>query len=136
MTDAELATAIDTAMAEHLDAAYWGGTAAAQKTAAWRMAKRDVMARLPGQSLDAIGTDGAGENPVVLAIMEQAIYLSRNYAEQTGGKVVTGEGVEGLSVSYTLIGDAAKIGFSARAEAYIAMARRSALARGLRFTRG
>ncbi len=136
MTDAELAFAVDGAMEGHLDSAYWAGLDAGAKAAAVRMAKFDVLARLPGQTIEAIETEGAGTDPVVLAVMEQAVYLSRNYVDQTGGKVVVGEGVEGLSVSYALIGDASKAGFSSRAEQYVAMARRKKLAGGIRFARG
>lgn len=136
MTDNELETAIVSAMSTHLDAAYWGTIAAESKTAAINMAKFDVLSRIPGETIDAISATGATGNPVVLAILEQAVYLLRNYGEQTSGKVITSESVEGLSVGYTLIGDSSKIGFSERAAQYVALAKHQARAKGIRFSRG
>ena len=136
MTDAELLTTVTAIMSNHLDKTYWTGLDSDTKVAAVEMAKGDVLARLPGQTLAAINNETAQGNPVVLAMAEQAVYLARNYGQQVNGKVVTSEAVEGLSVGYTIIGKAETLGFSARAEAYLQQAIRANRARGIRFTRG
>ena len=132
MTGAEITEAVNAVMAAHLDAAFWAGQESARTAAAVNMATGDVLAKLPGLTADKI-TDATG--PVICAIAEQSVYLLRNYDAQTEGKVVTGEGVQGLSVSYTLIGDAANVGLAPRAATYLQQAKRQAMGK-LRFSRG
>lgn len=133
MTFAELTGVIDDILRNSLDAAYWAAVAGPTQNAAINMATKDILARLPGVRLDDVpsSTDG----PVVNAIAEQTVYLLRTHDEQAEGKVVTGEGVQGLSVSYTLIGDAANVGLAPRAATYLQQAKRQAMGK-LRFSRG
>lgn len=133
MTDAQLIAAVNNILAESLDAAYWASIATAQQNAAITMAKRDVFAQLPGTTQESIAETDT-KCPVICAIAEQAVFLLRTHEEQADGKVITGEGVEGLSVSYALL-DAANAGMAPRAQQYIKLAKRQALAR-CRFVRG
>lgn len=134
MTAAELESAVKSLLAASLDAAYFAALDAATQTAAIKMATADVLARLSGVTVAGIAATAA-EGPVVHAIAEQAVYLVRTHEEQAEGKVVTGEGVAGLSTSYTLIGDAANVGFAPRALQYIKQAKRQRLT-VCRFGRG
>ena len=133
MTGAEIAEAVNAAMAAHLDAAFWARQESARTAAAVNMATGDVLAKLPGLTADKI-TDATG--PVICAIAEQSVYLLRNYDAQTEGKVVTSEGVEGLSVGYTLIGDAGNVGFAPRAMTFIMQAKQALRGKKMRFNRG
>lgn len=133
MTFAELAGVIDDILRDSLDAAYWAAVAGTNQNAAINMAAKDILARLPGVRLDDVPSSADG--PVVNAIAEQAVYLLRTHDEQAEGKVVTGEGVQGLSMSYTLIGDAANVGLAPRAVTYLQQAKRQAMGK-LRFSRG
>lgn len=128
MTSADMLVAVDAYLAAHLDAAFWSGLPTATKTGASTMAQADVEAAT-ATTLDLIGSV---DHPFVKAVAEQAVYLARNYASQNEGKVVTGESVEGLSNTYTLIGTP---GTSPRANVFIKQAKRAALV-GIRFGRG
>lgn len=130
MTPAELATAVDTYFTTHLDSSYWSGLNSGTKTSAVTMAANDVMSLVPRlKSLDDV-EDGSY---AFKAIAEQAVFLARNYGNITEGKVVTSESVSGLSVGYTLIGNAI---VASRAEQYIQMAKREALGGSCRISRG
>ncbi len=121
MTPAELATAVDTYFTTHLDSAYWAALTAATKTSAVTMATNDVLSLVPRlESLDDVEADSYAFK----AIAEQAVFLARNYGNITEGKIVTSESVSGLSVGYTIIGNAI---VASRAEQYIKMAKRAAL---------
>lgn len=134
MTTEEMTAAVNAVLGAGLDAAFWATVAATTQTAAITMAAKDIFARLGCMKLaDVASTDTEG--PVVCAIAEQAVYLVRTHDEQAEGKVVTGEGVQGLSVSYTLIGDAVNVGLAPRAAAYLKQAKRQAIGK-LRFSRG
>ncbi|MDD4817303.1 MAG: hypothetical protein PHI85_04975 [Victivallaceae bacterium] len=129
MTASELLTAVDAYFVTHLDAEFWGGLSVEKKTAAVTMALSDVMAEIPGKALENVTAGSLAFK----AVAEQAVYLARNYENLTEGKVVTGESVEGISNSYTLIGSNAGIGF--RAAAYIKRAKASALGSSVRIER-
>lgn len=130
MTPEELSTAVNTYFASHLDSAYWTSLAAATKSSAVTMAVNDVLSLVPRlESLDDV-EDGSY---AFKAIAEQAVFLARNYGNLTEGKVVTSENVSGISVGYTLIGNAI---VSSRAEQYIKMAKRAALGGTCRISRG
>ena len=134
MTPEEMAAAVTAVLAEGLDAAFWQGQTATTKTAAINMATKDIFARLGGMRLaDVPSTDTGG--PVVCAVAEQAVYLVRTHDEQADGKVITGEGVQGLSISYTLIGDAKNVGLAPRAATFLQQAKRQAMG-NMRFSRG
>lgn len=130
MTDAELASAVDTYFVSHLDSAYWSGLASGTKTGAVTMATNDVLAQLPFLKSAEDVEDGSY---ALKAIAEQAVFLARNYGNITEGKVVTSESVSGLSVGYTLLGNAI---VASRAEEYIKMAKRAAMGAICRISRG
>lgn len=134
MTDAELLAAVSACIASGLDAAYWASQSATQ-AAACRMAAGDIFARLSGVSQETV-TDTAGS--LISAIAEQAVFLLRTHEERAEGKVITGESVEGLSASYTLLGGANADGVLApRAAAYLERAKKALRASGkFRFGRG
>lgn len=130
MTDAELETEVDAYLESHLDSAYWSGLASDVKTGAVSMALNDVLAELSGVTLQNLKPGSFA----VKAIAEQAVFLARNYSEMSEGKVVTGESVDGISNSYTLIGD--KAGLSFRAAAFIKKAKAAFIGCSVRVTRG
>ncbi|MBO4620363.1 MAG: hypothetical protein J5654_09670 [Victivallales bacterium] len=134
MTDAEILTAVNAIFDTHLDGEYWAGLENTRKTAAVKTATLDILARVAWLSQEDI----AANSPALYAIAEQAVYLSRNYADQTSGKVITSESVEGLSVGYTLVGGTSKwgIGLSPRAEAYLNQLSKSRFKGGIYLTRG
>jgi hypothetical protein len=109
----------------HLDKTFWAGLSADTKAAALAMAENDVVALLD-----------PGIDPVCDAAMkakcEQAVYLARNYENQNEGKVQTGEGLDGLTSNYTLIGTP---GIAPRAEFFIKLAKKTT-SRTIRIGRG
>lgn len=131
MTLDDMIDAVSDMIDSGLDADFWYTVSSTTKTAAITTATKDIFARLAGMKLSDV-TDTEG--PIVCAIAEQAVYLVRTHDEQAEGKVVTGEGVQGLSVSYTLIGDHST-GLSHRAAVYLKQAKRQAMGR-MRFSRG
>ena len=116
MTEAELLAAVDAYLAKHLDAEFWDGVSETERAAAVNMALEDVLAQIPGLTLAAMKAGTFA----VSAVAEQAVYLMRNYANLTEGKVVTGESIEGISNTYALIGSP---GLSFRAAAFIKRAK-------------
>lgn len=130
MTREELTTFVDEYLADHLDKSFWQGLDAEKRSASVSMALVDVLAELPGLSLDAMPVSGFAAR----AVAEQAVFLARNYENINEGKVVTGEGVAGISTSYTMIGDSA--GLSFRAISFIRQAKRSILGGTVRVSRG
>lgn len=134
MNDSEILESLDEIFQTHLDSDFWAGLEKSKKEACAKTATMDILARAPWMTEDDIG-----DYPVSLyAIAEQAVWLARNYSEQTGGKIVTSESVEGLSVGYTLVGGASKwgVGIAPRAEAYLDRLQKGRKAAGIRFTRG
>ena len=115
MNDSDLLAAVDSYFAAHLDAAFWSGRSAPDKTAAVTMAKNQVLGEL---GLSAVPDQIPN---VVYAIAEQAVFLAQNYDSMKEGKVVTGESVGDLSVSYSLLSGS---GISSFAQFFIAAARR------------
>lgn len=130
MTGAELMTEVNTYLASHLDASYWSSLTSSVKTGAVTMALNDVQAELSGMTLGTLKS----ESFAVKAIAEQAVFLARNYSDMTEGKVVTGESVEGISNSYTLISD--KAGISFRAAAFIKKAKSAITGCSVHISRG
>ena len=129
MTEAELADAVDAYLAAHLDAEYWAGLETAAKNASRAMALEDVLAQIPGLTLAAMKSGTFA----VSAVAEQAVYLMRNYANLTEGKVVTGESIEGISNTYALIGSP---GLSFRAAAFIKRAKSAISGASVHISRG
>ena len=130
MTAAEIATAVDTYFASHLDSAYWSSLASGTKTGAVTMATNDVLAQIPFLKSAEDIEDGSF---ALKAVAEQAVFLARNYGSTTEGKVVTSESVKDVSTSYTLIGNTV---IASRAEDYIKMAKRAAMGGTCRISRG
>lgn len=135
MTDAELFNAVSNVLHAGLDADFWRSNSAKQ-TAAYNTAKNDIFARVSGLTLDKITPENTN---VVLAIAEQAVWLLRNYEQQTTGQKVASESVDGASTTYadiTLGGDGI---ISPRALAYLdqikADMKRAAIC-NVRFIRG
>lgn len=106
--------------------------------AAVSMALSDIAVLLPWLSLDKLSASSV----VIKAIAEQAVFLTRNYEQISEGKVLTGESIEGISESYTLIDGGLtgsfkmSFGLSPRAAAYIEQAKRENGGSTARITRG
>ena len=115
MTDADLIAAVNTCLAAHIAASFWTARSPEEKTAAVTMAKNQVLGEL---GLSAVPDQIPN---VVYAIAEQAVFLAQNYDSMKEGKVVTGESVGDLSVSYSLLSGS---GISSFAQVFIAAARR------------
>lgn len=76
----------------HLDADYWAALTEAKRTAALAMAEKQIAA-----------VSGTQECPD--AVCEQAVWLIRNHDNQTAGRIVTGQTLEGMgSQSFELLG--------------------------------
>ncbi len=120
---------VDAYFAAHLDKDFWAGLAASVRSAAVQMAINDIAAAV-GCSVAILDTI----IPARSAVAEQAVFLVRNHASLTEGKVVTSEGVDGVSTGYTLIG--ANAGMSPRAECFILAAKRSIRPLSVRISRG
>lgn len=123
MTSDELIASVDAYFEVHLDSAYWVGLTSDVRSAAVTMALSDILAELPWMTLDDILS---GSYPAK-AIAEQAVFLARNYESLIENKVVSSEGIDGISTSYSLIGN--NPGMSYRASMYVKKARRSIPAR-------
>ncbi len=106
MTDEEIRNGMADYLANHIDAAYWSGLTEEKRNALYTMAKLDVMAAVPSLNLDAIADpDGESVRPcrgdfLVAAIAEQSLHLSRNYSEQSSGRVVQSQTVGNLSQTF------------------------------------
>lgn len=131
MTNGELVAEIGEYLHSHLDNGFWYGLDEETRSAGVFTAFSDVCVRIPGLTLENLQK---GSN-AVKAIAEQAVFLVRNYADLTAGKIATSEGVEGISTGYTLL-NGADAGFSPRAASFVQLAKREARAGGVRFTRG
>lgn len=130
MTEVELLPAVDGYFANHLDSAYWGALPPETRNAACAMAANDVLSALPGADLARVKPGSSA----LKAIAEQSVYLARHYETIADGKVLTSEGVEGISASYTLIGST--FGLSSRAQTFIKRAVREEMGGTTRLTRG
>ena len=130
MTDTELSAAVDAYFEKHLDSEYWSGLDDEVKAGAVSMALFDVQSEIPGLTLAAVKAGSFA----LYAIAEQAVFLARNYENMTEGKVVTSEGLEGISQGYTLISE--KVGISFRAVAFIKRAKSAISGASVRISRG
>lgn len=84
----------------HLDKSYWSALTDDVKTALLAMSERQVAAEL---EISEIDTEADYQ---VYAACEQAVYLNRNYANQTAGKVVISQSLDGVgSQSFKLINE-------------------------------
>ena len=128
MTDLELLQYVDSYFARHLDSGYWSSLADDTREASVAMALSDVLAEMQ------VAEANADNPPMLKAVAEQAVYLARNYSDLTENKIVTGEGVEGISTNYTLLNKNA--GLSHRAAAFIQQARTYRICGPVRFGRG
>lgn len=133
MTEAELFECVEAALANHLDASYWSALDESVRRAAVSMAMFDVLAEIPGATLDSVESGSF----IVQAIAEQAAYLARNYETMTDGRIATSETIESVSASYSFIGgDASNARLSFRAAAYIRKAKAAICGAALRVARG
>jgi hypothetical protein len=137
MTESEFFNAVSGVLSSGLDADYWTDNALKQN-AAYNAAKNDIFARVPGLTLDKITSESWN---VICAVAEQAVWLLRHHAEQTTGKKIASESVDGASTTYADItstsgGDGI---VSPRALAYLEQAKaemkRAAISK-IRFVRG
>lgn len=135
MTDSEFFNAVSGVISSGLDADFWLENALKQH-AAYASAKNDIFARVPGLSLDDLTP--ASTN-VICAVAEQAVWLLRNYKEQSSGKKLVSESVDGASSTYADITTGGDGIISPRALAYLdgikAEMKRAAIA-NIRFNRG
>ncbi|MBE6370781.1 MAG: hypothetical protein E7055_01740 [Lentisphaerae bacterium] len=127
MTDAELIAAVNEYLAAHMDAAFWSARSNEEKAAAVTMAKNQVLAELNLSAVPLLVPS------VTMAIAEQAVFLAHNYESMKEGKVVTGESVGDLSVSYSLLSGS---GFGSFAKVFIDAARRACSPTLVRVGRG
>jgi hypothetical protein len=130
MTESELLSAVDGYFSAHLDSGYWLSVNEDTRAAACAMAANDVLSALPGADLARVKPGSYA----LKAIAEQSVYLARHYETIADGKVLTSEGVEGISASYTLIGST--FGLSSRAQTFIKRAVREEMGGTARLTRG
>ena len=131
MNKVELETAIDAYFANHLDKSYWESLSVETRSGAIAMAWADIGAMVTGLTVDKIYS---ADSAAVKAVAEQAVFLARNYADMTEGKIATSESVEGVSTGYSLIGSSFII--APRAEAFIKQAKREILGNSVRLQRG
>ena len=130
MTYEELFSAVDRYFESHLDSKFWNALPVESRHAAVNMAVDDVLSELTGLTCQRI----ADSSYSFKAVAEQAVFLARNYESMTEGKVVTSEGVEGLSTGYTLISD--KFGIAPRAASFIKRAKTLINGGSMRIVRG
>ena len=130
MTEGELLPAVDAYFSNHLDKGYWLALPEDTRNAACVMAANDVLSALPGADLERVKQGSSA----LKAIAEQSVYLARHYETIADGKVLTSEGVEGISASYTLIGST--FGLSSRAQSFIKRAAREISGNTARISRG
>ena len=131
MNDLELLQYADEYFANHLDKGFWSGLGDDVKGGALAMALSDILAQVNGLTPDAIASGSAAAK----AVAEQAVFLARNYSSLSEGKVVTSEGVEGVSSGSTLL-DGMALGLSFRALPFIKQAKRAFLSNSVRLSRG
>ena len=101
MTREELEAKVGEALADHLAAEAWGALSEQKKAAAVSMAVSDIMGRVPGL---AFPVPDAASSFLVLAVVEQALFLAFHYDPQAGSgsasSIVASESVDGASISY------------------------------------
>lgn len=101
MTREELEAKVEGALADHLAAEAWGALSEQKKAAAVSMAISDIMGRVPGM---AFPVPDAASSLLVLAVVEQALFLAFHYEPKAGSgsasSIVASESVDGASISY------------------------------------
>ena len=101
MTREELEAKVGENLADHLAAEAWGALSEQKKAAAVSMAISDIMGRVPGL---AFPVPDAASSFLVLAVVEQALFLAFHYDPQAGSgsasSIVASESVDGASISY------------------------------------
>ena len=128
MSEQDLRQFVFTFIAEsHLDAAFFQSAGEEKQNAAFRMAWNMVLAEC------GMTTIPDRNSAFYLAVAEQTIFLLRKYEELAEGKILTGENVDGISASYTLL---STTGFSPVAMTYLACAKKNAAPAIVRYGRG
>ena len=136
MTTEDLFAAVSAVVSAGMDAEYWTNQEA-KRQAAFNTATGDILARLPGVTVEDITESSTN---IIHAIAEQSVYLLRHYKEQTTGQQKVSESVDGVSMTYSNLVSTSTDGvISPRALAYLENAKkelkRAAFA-SLRFVRG
>ena len=136
MTREELEGKVDEALADHLASEAWSALSEQKKAAAVSMAVSDIMGRVPGL---AFPVPDAASSFLVLAVVEQALFLAFHYDPQAGSgsasSIVASESVDGASISYRSSSSNDDSTVSLRAGIYLQSLKR--LMRGaMRVTRG
>lgn len=120
---------IDDYFAYHLDYEYWQNLDNEIKKQAVMMSLNDISSHV-GSTQNDIISNQYGIN----AIAEQAVYLSRNYGSMTSNKIVTSEGLDGISQSFSIVGES--IAISHRADKYIMQLKKFLRPSTIRISRG
>ena len=115
------------AVGAHLDAEYWTNQDAAVRSAALTMAETMIRTLLP--------SNFTFNDTVWKAVYEQAVFLIRNHAAQTSGKVVTAQTIGELSQTFSVISKSGRANLSPVAEMLVELARKQ-MPRTVRFIRG
>ena len=101
MTREELEAKVEESLADHLAAEAWGALSEQKKAASVSMAVSDIMGRVPGL---AFPVPDAASSFLVLAVVEQALFLAFHYEPKSGSgsasSIVASESVDGASISY------------------------------------
>ena len=136
MTREELDAKVGESLADHLAAEAWGALSEKKKAAAVSMAVSDIVGRVPGL---AFPVPDAASSFLVLAVVEQALFLAFHYDPQAGSgsasSIVASESVDGASISYRSSSSTEDSTVAMRAGIYLKSLNR--LMRGaMRVTRG
>ena len=136
MTREELEAKVEESLADHLAAEAWGALSEQKKAASVSMAVSDIMGRVPGL---AFPVPDAASSFLVLAVVEQALFLALHYDPQAGSgsasSIVASESVDGASISYRSSSSKDDSNVALRAGIYLKSLNR--LMRGaMRVTRG
>lgn len=136
MTRDELEAKVKETLETHLAAAEWNALSEPRKAAAVSMAISDIMGRVPGLSFPV---PDAASSFLVLAVVEQALFLAFHYDPQAGSgsasSIVASESVDGASISYRSSSSNDESTVALRAGIYLTSLKR--LMRGaMRVTRG
>lgn len=139
MTDTEILAAVNAYFTNHLDHETWAKKNDQEKKNLVSMSKLDVCACIPSLNVENLeDPESASYRPCkadffIAAIAEQSIFLARNYAERSTGRVVQSQSIGNLSQTYQYLAGDGEL--CARANSFVKKLRNS-LPRILNFQRG
>lgn len=139
MTDPEIITAVNAYLSNHLDGEYWRAKNETEKGQVIAMAKMEVCACVPFLDVERLeDPESASTRPgkadfFIAAIAEQALFLSRNYAERNQDRVVQSETVGPLSQTFAYLSSNGDL--CSRANTFLKRLKRS-IPRTLNWQRG